>query len=359
MKKIKLYIFKLTCKYIVLNIIFISILVLFINLLEISRLIDQESSNFNLFILLSFLKIPSILIETLPFVIIISISFLFRYLINNNELISMRNAGLSIIDIYKPISIAILFFALVSLIFINPIAAKFERQFDSVTSKDFTNIYSIKIINEGLWIKNNLNEGEINFLNISKINMNTMEVEKVKILNINKNKNKYIIANKGSIKGKILHLKEVIIFDVENNSYQEIDNFSLSLNFDKLNIIDSISNYKFIPFYKYKNHIDNLKKFNLYSSEITLYYISEITKPFFLVIIGFVVMGFSGKYKRNENFFKILFISILIGFLAYMLKEFVIAFSTSLDLSYMFSYFIIFSVPFIIGLYQIIKIEKD
>ena len=338
MKKIKLYIFKLTCKYIVLNIIFISILVLFINLLEISRLIDQESSNFNLFILLSFLKIPSILIETLPFVIIISISFLFRYLINNNELISMRNAGLSIIDIYKPISIAILFFALVSLIFINPIAAKFERQFDSVTSKDFTNIYSIKIINEGLWIKNNLSEEEINFLNISKINMNTMEVEKVKILNINKNKNKYIIANKEKKKKKILHLNEVIIFDVENNS---------------------ISNYKFIPFYKYKNHVDNLKKFNLYSSEITLYYISEITKPFFLVIIGFVVMGFSGKYKRNENFFKILFISILIGFLAYMLKEFVIAFSTSLDLSYMFSYFIIFSVPFIIGLYQIIKIEKD
>ena len=45
MNKVNLYIFKLTNKYILLNIIFISILILFINTLEITRIIDQQNSN--------------------------------------------------------------------------------------------------------------------------------------------------------------------------------------------------------------------------------------------------------------------------------------------------------------------------
>ena len=45
--------------------------------------------------------------EIIPFVIIISMSFLFRSLINNNELISMRNIGYSIFDIFLPVSISV------------------------------------------------------------------------------------------------------------------------------------------------------------------------------------------------------------------------------------------------------------
>ena len=82
-------------------------------------------------------------------------------------------------------------------------------------------------------------------------------------------------------------------------------------------------------------------------------------KPVFTAVLAFVILGFTSKFQRNENFFKVLFISILIGFAIFLLKEVVVAFSTSLRLSYLFSYFIIFSVPFIVGLYQIIKIEKD
>ena len=118
-------------------------------------------------------------------------------------------------------------------------------------------------------------------------------------------------------------------------------------------------NYKFLPFYKYRDHINNLKKFNLHSSEVSLYYLSEILKPIFLVIIGFTVMGFSGKFKRNENFFKVLFISILIGFLIFLLKEIVTALTTTMEISFIFSYFIIFMFPLIIGLYQMIRIESD
>ena len=101
----------------------------------------------------------------------------------------------------------------------------------------------------------------------------------------------------------------------------------------------------------------SLKKFNLYSSEVSLFYLSTITNPFFLVIIGFIVMGFSGKFKKNENFFKILFISILIGFLIFLLKEIITALTINYSIHFFLSYLIIFLIPLIIGLYQTINIE--
>lgn len=359
MKKINLYIFNLTSKYVLLNIFFITTIIIFINLLEISRLIDNNNSNFTTFILLSILKIPSIISETMPFVIIISIAFLFKNLISNNELISMRNVGFSIIDIYKPIAFSIFLFGLITLLIINPMSAKLERQFDFLTSKDFSDKYSIKFKNEGMWIKNVSDNNSKNYINIGKINLENMEAKEIKILNTYTDKNKLIIAKKGIIEDKLFRLINVKIYNINNNEYLTKNTFNLNLNFDKQNIVDSMSNFKHIPFFQYNRHIKNLKKFNLHSPEVSLYYLSEILKPLFLIVLGFTVMGFTGKFKKNENFFKVLFISILIGFCIFLLKEIVIAFTISLKLSFIFSYFIIFMLPLIVGLYQTIKIEND
>ena len=359
MKKINFYLFTLASKYILINLIIITILVLFLNLLEISRILEKDDTTLGFFLLLSLLKLPTIISEIIPFVVILSIAFLFKNLITNNELISIRNMGFSILDIFKPIAIAIFLFGLFILLFINPLAAKFENNFNNLTSKKYPNMYSIKFINEGMWIKNISEDNNKNYINISKINLDNMNAEEIKILNINNKFNKIIIAEKGEIIDKIFKLQNVSIFNINNDKFEKVEFYNLILNFDKSNIIDSILNFKFIPFYKYKKHVNNLKKFNLHSSEVSLYYLSEILKPIFLVIIGFTVMGFSGKFKRNENFFKVLFISILIGFLIFLLKEIVTTLTTTMEISFIFSYFIIFMFPLMIGLYQMIRIESD
>lgn len=359
MKKINFYLFTLASKYILINLIIITILVLFLNLLEISRILEKENTTLGFFLLLSLLKLPTIISEIIPFVVILSIAFLFKNLITNNELISIRNMGFSILDIFKPIAIAIFLIGLFTLFFINPLAANFENNFNNLTSIKYPNMYSIKFINEGMWIKNISEDNNKNYINISKINLDNMNAEEIKILNINNKFNKIIIAEKGEIIDKIFKLQNVSILNINNDKFEKVEFYNLILNFDKSNIIDSILNFKFIPFYKYKKHVNNLKKFNLHSSEVSLYYLSEILKPIFLVIIGFTVMGFSGKFKRNENFFKVLFISILIGFLIFLLKEIVTALTTTMEISFIFSYFIIFMFPLIIGLYQMIRIESD
>ena len=362
MNIINLYLLQKTLKYVFQNIVIITLLILFINIIEISRLFENGELNLGKLLLLSLFKIPSIISETTPFIIIISIAFMYKNLISNNELISMRNIGYSIIDIFKPVSFGIFLFGLLVLIIVNPLSAKLEKIFNEITSSKNQNIYSIKFIDNGMWIKNILdkeNNKDINFINISKINLENMNAKKIKIIKI-KDENIDIITSKnGKLKDGIFKLYDVNILNIKNNKYAFHNEYNLNINFNKKNIIDSILYYKHIPYYNYYEHIINLKKFNLHSSQVSLYYLSEILKPFFLIMVGFVVMVFSGKFKKNEGFFKVLFISLFIGFIIFLLKELILALTFRLELNYIFSYMIIFILPLMVGIYQMINIEKN
>ena len=65
MNKINLYLFKLTNKYIFLNLFLVSIIVIFINLIEISRLLENFENKFFYFFIFS-LKLPVVLNDVIP-----------------------------------------------------------------------------------------------------------------------------------------------------------------------------------------------------------------------------------------------------------------------------------------------------
>ncbi len=190
MNKINLYLFNNTLKYIFINIVLISLFVVFINLIEISRVLEKENQNFSNYIFLSLIKIPTVVNETIAFIIIISIAFLFRNLINNNELISIRNVGKSIFDIFLPISIAIFFIGIITLVIINPLSTILESKFDKIVNKNIPNIYSIKIINNSMWIKNQINDEITHYMNLQDLDISSMTSKDIKILIVNNNENK-------------------------------------------------------------------------------------------------------------------------------------------------------------------------
>ena len=303
MNKINIYLFSLTNKYLIINFIIISFFIIFINLLELSRIINENEKNLLNFIYLSILKFPSILNEVVPFVTIISVTFLVRNLINNNEFVSMRNLGFSIFDIFKPIALSIFFMGLIFLIFINPVSVFMEAKYETILDKKENSLYSIKISDNQMWIKNEVGNYNSIFINIKNIDLKDMFAKDIKILSLNENANKFILAKDGEFRDNVFILKDVKYYDFKNEDYKKMDNLNLLINFNKENIINSISKYKHVPFYKYYNHTKTLNKFNLYSPEIGLYYLSEILKPIFIVLLGFIMIGFTSKFQRNENFF--------------------------------------------------------
>jgi len=210
-----------------------------------------------------------------------------------------------------------------------------------------------------MWIKNNIDQKNSSFIVIKNINIRDMLAYNIKILLVNNVANKFILAEEGEFINNIFILKNVKYYDFEKENFKKLENLKLPINFNKENIINSISKFKNIPFYKYVSHSKTLSKFNLYSSEIGLYYLSEILKPIFIVVLAFVILGFTAKFKRNENFFKVLFIAIAVGFIMFLLKEIVEQLTINLSINFFISYLMIFFVPFFVGLYQIIKIENE
>ncbi len=359
MSKINIYLVKLTVKYLVINLLIVSVFILFLNLIEISRIVEKGDKTIEKYFILSSLKFPSILNEILPFVTIISIAFLFRSLINNNELISLRNIGYSIFDIFTPIGTTVFIIGLLFLALINPLSSKFENRYQEILNKKDKSLYSIKISNNEMWIKNKIDKDYYSFISISNIDLQDMIAENIKILTIKENKYILVQSKKGLFKGNNFALEDVHYYSVSDEELTKLDTLNLKINFSKKNILNSIINYKHVPFYDFFSHSKTLKKFNLYSKEIGLFYLSEILKPFFILMLSFVVISFSGKFKRNENFFKVLFIAILVGFLIFFLKEIVTKITISLSLNFYMSYSLIFILPLLIGLYQFTKIEND
>ncbi len=359
MYKIKTYLLKSAVKYILGNQILILFFILFINLIELSRIIEKENQNLFNYMYLSFLKIPSIVNETSPFVIIISTALLFRYLIRNNELIAMRNIGFSIFDIFQPISVGVFLYGVFILIIVNPITAISEIEYDKYLNNQNENMYSIKFSENNLWIKNKNSDDGIYYINIKNFDIKEMIARNIEILSIQNKNKEFFQSDYGIIKDKHFVLNDVNQFDVLNDKYFSHNEFILDLNFSKENILRSNINYKNIPYYNYINHVKTMKKFNLYSSAVGLFYLSEILKPIFMILLAFVVMSFSAKYRRNESFFKILFYAVLIGFAFYVLREVINKFTVTFNANFLFSYFIIFIIPFIVGIYKTIQIEND
>ncbi len=359
MNKINIYLFNLTNKYLIINFFIISIFIIFINFLELSRIIKEEDKSIFNFLYLSLLKYPSILNEIIPFATIIGVAFLIRNLINNNEFVSMRNLGYSVFDIFKPISISIFIMGIFFLLILNPLAVFMETKYDEKLDKRENSLNSIKISNNEMWIKNDVDSVNSSFINIKKIDLKKMEAKNIKILFINNSSNRFILAKEGKFLENIFLLKDVKYYDFNQEKYQNLESFNLIINFNKENIVNAISKYKLVPFYEYLNHSKTLSKFNLYSPEIGLYYLSEILKPLFIVVLAFVVIGFTGKFQRNENFFKVLFVAISIGFIIFLLKEIISKLTITLSINFFISYLIIFFIPLITGLYQIIKIENE
>jgi len=359
MKRINIYLFNLTNKYLFVTFTIISFFIIFINVLELSRIIQEDNKNLSSYLYLSILKYPSILNEIIPFVTIVSVAFLIRNLISNNEFVSMRNLGYSIFDIFLPISISIFLMGMLFLLFVNPLSVYMETKYDIELDNEDNSLYSIKITDNEMWIKNTTDELNSSFINIKNINLKNMHAEKIKILIIGNETNKIILAEDGKFKNNSFSLNNVKHYNFKNDDFKKMENLNFIVNFNKDNLIRSISKYKLVPFYKYLNHVKTLYKFNLYSPEIGLYYLTQILKPIFIVALSFVIFGFTCKFQRNENLFKVLFVSISIGFIIFLLKEIMVKLTITLSINFFVSYLIILLIPFFIGLYQVVKIENE
>ena len=255
--------------------------------------------------------------EMLPFIFLITTQLFFIKLFNNNEIEIFKYSGLKNISILKIFSsIAIITGILLTIIFYN-FSAIFKNFYLEEKTKFTTDSkYLAVITNNGLWIKDEINE-KIYIVNSSKIEGNLL----INNFITEFNKDYKVIRNLKSEKINIQN-KDWLAYNVKiyyKNNYEIKKQLQIKTNFDYKKIKTLYSNLSSLSFYQLFELRKNYKKLNYSLTEINLQFLKILSYPLYLFLVAFFSSLIMFRVKRLHNStFKIslgLFFSVIIYYI--------------------------------------------
>ena len=324
---------KIINKYLVVNylkIIANTILIFFslgiiLNLFEEIEFFKNLNQSFSLPFILSLSFIPTLIIELLPFIIFLASMFYFLQLKSNKDLLSIKLFGYSNLKIIIIVSLFAFLFGLFVLIAVNPVTSSLVRYYETEKSRHARDVdHLISINKNGVWIKENDNFG-YKIINAKKLEEDTLK--KISIYFFDKNSNiiKRIESKSAVISENPWLMKNVIIYDLKNNSKEELNTYEFKTEklLDKINSLyrnlNTISFIDLIKDYRELNKIGYSKK--LLNEQIHKF----ISLPFFLFIMVVLASIFTiGKVDTRHNYYYIL-LSILVSVIVFYFKDLSIA----------------------------------
>ena len=272
---------------------------------ELSFFSDYSVSFYYPFFLV-FLNVPSLIYELFPFIILISVQLLMIKIIDNGELITFKNNGLSNFKIIKIISSSSFLIGLFVIFIFYNVSAVFKFKYLDI-KKNYTNDdkYLASITENGLWIKDEI-DNEINFINAKKIDFNNLL--DVEIVQLDKDFNylKSIKAKKINIMSNSWDIEKAEIFN-NDNSVQVINNakFNSHFNYEKINnLYSNLSSITMWGLFDLKKDYDLV---NYSTIEIEYQLQKIISYPFFLTIMSILSMVLMMNIKFQKS--KIIYIT--------------------------------------------------
>ena len=278
-----------------------SILVFVMGIIQELKFFSNFDVNFYMPFLLVFLNLPSVLFEILPFIMILSLMVLFLDLNENGELIVFKNNGLNNLRILLTLTLTSIFFGLIVVIIFYNFSAILKNNYLNL-KQNFTNDdkYLASITENGLWIKDEINE-KIIFVNAKKIEKNYLE--EVDILRLDQEFNYIdtILVNKVNIVDNIWILENPTIFS-ENNSSELLKVYKIKTNFnyEKIkNLYSDLNSLTILGLIELKN---SYKSVNYSTTEIDYQILRVLTVPIYFSILSILAIIICLNIKLDNRF---------------------------------------------------------
>jgi len=245
LKSINRYIIKEYLKSLLVVIAVMLSIIILINMLdEFNFFKSKKELKFIFFILFTILKIPNVLVNLFPFIVLFGGIVFYLKIYNHNEVISLRVAGYSNVQIILIPALTSFVLGYLIVFFIVPFSSSFLKYYEELRS-NYNETKNLVFLNEtGIWI---LDKGEKdkNIIRIERINKDFSKIEKITIYNYNNNNDfiKRIDAEEGFINNKNWELNKVYI--VTANKKNNKENYFKNFNYEtKLNINELRNVYK-------------------------------------------------------------------------------------------------------------------
>jgi lipopolysaccharide export system permease protein len=296
-------------------------LVFIMNIFEEINFLKNSDTNFYLPIILTFLNSPSVLYEIFPFIFLISTQFFYMELIDKNELLVLKNHGVSNFQVLKMLLIISALIALIINVIFYNISSNLKFLYLDLKN-DFAkdNKYLAVITENGLWIKDEINN-KINIINAEKIIDN--ELLNVEIIQFNNNFifEKTIVAEKVNVEEyewKINNAK--VSKDNFNKSIKKDLTFQSNFNSEKINNL--FSNLSSLTFFELRNTKKNYGELGYSTSDIDTHIQKIFAYPFYLIIMTLFSSIIMINIKHNKPKIFNLTLGILLSVVIYYINYF-------------------------------------
>ena len=298
------------------------IVILLTNILEQIDFFKNIDISFFYLVFLSFLNSPSILFEIFPFIFLLSTQVFFISLIDKKELEIFKYSGLNNFMIIKIISLYTFIAGLVLIVIFYNTSAILKNSYLLIKNKySDTNKYLAVITENGLWIKDEINEN-VNIINANKVDnefllnvLITQFDKNFEIINIIQSKKVDISSYQWKIFNPII---------LRDNKQTSLNEMILQSNFD-LKIINGLfSNLSSLTIIELFNLRKSYKALNYSLTDVDSHLYKVISYPIYLTLITIfaAIIMFNIGYQKN-SFFKItlgILLSVVIYYINYFLN---------------------------------------
>ena len=360
-KSINRYIIKEFLKSLLVVLCVMFSIVLLITLLEeFNYFKTKQDLKFITFIIFTFLKIPNLLFNLFPFIVLFSGIVFYLKIYNFNEVISLRVMGYSNIQIILIPALTCFVMGYLLVFLIVPFTSSMLKYYEELKS-EYDQTKNLVVVNEtGIWIIDK-KENDKNIIRIEKIDKNFSSMTQITIYNYDKDNNfiKRIDANEGIINDNNWQLSKVNIISSNNkkNSENYFNNYNYKSNI-KINELKNIyKNTETTSLLDINKEMFILEDKGYSITDLRIRYQKLISFPIFLLAMSILSGLMIINLGKTSSYLKYGSYGVIISVVIYFLNDLSITIAKSGIISVDFSVWIPIFLIILINLVGITQVN--
>ncbi len=336
-------------------------IILLINLLdEFNFFKSKKDLKFIFFIIFTILKIPNLLINLFPFIVLFGGIVFYLKIYNHNEVISLRVMGYSNIQIILIPALTSFIIGYIIVFLIVPFSSSMLRYYESLRS-EYNETKNLVFVNEtGIWILDK-NEKEKNIIRIEKISKDFSVVNQITIYNYDSSNNfiKRIDATEGFIKDKNWQLNKVYIISAnkKNNNENYLNNYNYTSNVNISELKNVYKNTDTTSLLDINKEMAILEDKGYSTIDLRIRYQKLISFPIYLLAMSILSGLMIINLGKTSNYLKYGSYGVIISVMIYFLNDLSITIAKSGIISVDFSVWIPIFLIILINLVGITQVN--
>ena len=360
-KSINRYIIKEFLKSLLVVLCVMFSIVLLITLLEeFNYFKSKQDLKFIQFIIFTFLKIPNLLFNLFPFIVLFSGMVFYLKIYNYNEVISLRVMGYSNIQIILIPALTCFVMGYLLVFLIVPFTSSMLKYYEEIKS-EYDQTKNLVFVNEtGIWIIDK-NENDKNIIRIDKIDKNFSNIKQITIYNYDKDNNfiKRIDANEGVINDTNWQLSKVNIISSNNkkNSENYFNNYNYKSNIKIIELKNIYKNTETTSLLDISKEMLILEDKGYSIVDLKIRYQKLISLPIYLLAMSILSGLMIINLGKTSNYLKYGSYGVIISVMIYFLNDLSITIAKSGIISVDFSVWIPIFLIILINLVGITQVN--